>query len=208
MLEKVKKMSRTSWKSNLVLVFHVDFQIKLSIMHLLKGNYKYLHNIHRRNRYIYALLVNYLHERRAFEVYSFMYCWLNETWKLILVMNATVMTAENGWTKDRVLLSLCKEKHEWMMNVHVNLFVYFALQEQKIYWVFEPYAAPKKERMSSRHQFHLRWSNYGHNLANSFIKLFESESLADVTLFCDGKSNQVKSAFCIVSISSLPVIVI
>ncbi|CAL8069898.1 unnamed protein product [Orchesella dallaii] len=42
--------------------------------------------------------------------------------------------------------------------------------------------------MSSRHQFHLRWSNYGHNLANSFIKLFESESLADVTLFCDGES--------------------
>jgi hypothetical protein len=40
--------------------------------------------------------------------------------------------------------------------------------------------------MSSRHQFHLRWSNYGHNLANSFVRLFESESLADVTLFCEG----------------------
>ncbi|CAG7726732.1 unnamed protein product [Allacma fusca] len=43
-------------------------------------------------------------------------------------------------------------------------------------------------RMTSRHQFHLRWSNYGHNLANSFIKLYESESLADVTLFCEGES--------------------
>lgn len=65
--------------------------------------------------------------------------------------------------------------------------------------------------MSSRHQFHLRWSNYGHNLANSFIKLFESESLADVTLFCDGKSNQVKSSFCIIVYQKshifLPVIV-
>jgi len=43
-------------------------------------------------------------------------------------------------------------------------------------------------RMTSRHQFHLRWSNYGQNLANSFIRLFESESLSDVTLFCEGES--------------------
>ncbi|XP_035708801.1 zinc finger protein chinmo isoform X2 [Folsomia candida] len=42
--------------------------------------------------------------------------------------------------------------------------------------------------MGSRHQFHLRWSNYGHNLANSFVRLFESESLSDVTLFCEGES--------------------
>lgn len=41
--------------------------------------------------------------------------------------------------------------------------------------------------MDSQHQqFCLKWNNFGTNLATSFSNLFKSETLADVTLFCDG----------------------
>lgn len=37
-------------------------------------------------------------------------------------------------------------------------------------------------------QFCLKWNSFGSNLASSFSNLFKSETLADVTLFCDGVS--------------------
>lgn len=39
---------------------------------------------------------------------------------------------------------------------------------------------------SQQQQFCLKWNSFGSNLATSFSNLFKSESLADVTLFCDG----------------------
>lgn len=39
---------------------------------------------------------------------------------------------------------------------------------------------------TQQQQFCLKWNSFGTNLATSFSNLFKSESLADVTLFCDG----------------------
>lgn len=36
-------------------------------------------------------------------------------------------------------------------------------------------------------QFCLKWNSFGTNLASAFSNLYKSESLADVTLFCEGK---------------------
>ncbi|XP_017771335.1 PREDICTED: protein bric-a-brac 1 isoform X2 [Nicrophorus vespilloides] len=41
---------------------------------------------------------------------------------------------------------------------------------------------------SGAQQFCLKWNSFGSNLATSFSNLFKSETLADVTLFCDGVS--------------------
>jgi hypothetical protein len=48
---------------------------------------------------------------------------------------------------------------------------------------------PKGGIMDSDHQqqFCLKWNSFGNNLATSFSNLFKSESLTDVTLFCEGK---------------------
>jgi len=40
--------------------------------------------------------------------------------------------------------------------------------------------------MDSQQQFCLKWNSFGSNLATSFGNLFKSESLTDVTLFCEG----------------------
>lgn len=42
---------------------------------------------------------------------------------------------------------------------------------------------------SHQHQFCLKWNSFGSNLATAFSNLFKSESLTDVTLFCEGKSH-------------------
>jgi hypothetical protein len=43
-------------------------------------------------------------------------------------------------------------------------------------------------RMDSQNQqFCLKWNSFGSNLATAFGNLFKSESLTDVTLFCDGE---------------------
>lgn len=41
--------------------------------------------------------------------------------------------------------------------------------------------------MDSQQQFCLKWNSFGSNLATAFGNLFKSESLTDVTLFCEGK---------------------
>lgn len=48
---------------------------------------------------------------------------------------------------------------------------------------------PKGGIMDSdqQQQFCLKWNSFGNNLATSFSNLFKSESLTDVTLFCEGK---------------------
>ncbi|KAF5289889.1 hypothetical protein FQA39_LY14951 [Lamprigera yunnana] len=43
---------------------------------------------------------------------------------------------------------------------------------------------------SQQQQFCLKWNSFGSNLATSFSNLFKSESLADVTLFCEGELNK------------------
>lgn len=43
--------------------------------------------------------------------------------------------------------------------------------------------------MDSHQQFCLKWNSFGSNLAAAFSNLFKSESLSDVTLFCEGKSH-------------------
>lgn len=40
---------------------------------------------------------------------------------------------------------------------------------------------------SHQQQFCLKWNSFGSNLATTFSNLFKSESLTDVTLFCEGK---------------------
>ncbi|XP_011335937.2 zinc finger protein chinmo isoform X1 [Ooceraea biroi] len=47
---------------------------------------------------------------------------------------------------------------------------------------------PKGGIMDSdqQQQFCLKWNSFGNNLATSFSNLFKSESLTDVTLFCEG----------------------
>ncbi len=42
--------------------------------------------------------------------------------------------------------------------------------------------------MDPQQQFCLKWNSYSSNLAMTFSNLFKSELLADVTLFCGGKS--------------------
>lgn len=42
--------------------------------------------------------------------------------------------------------------------------------------------------MDPQQQFCLKWNSFGSNLATAFGNLFKSESLADVTLFCEGKT--------------------
>lgn len=41
--------------------------------------------------------------------------------------------------------------------------------------------------MDSQQQFCLKWNSFGSNLATAFSNLFKSDSLADVTLFCEGQ---------------------
>jgi len=41
--------------------------------------------------------------------------------------------------------------------------------------------------MDHQQQFCLKWNSFGSNLATAFGNLYKSESLADVTLFCEGK---------------------
>lgn len=48
---------------------------------------------------------------------------------------------------------------------------------------------PKGGIMDSHQQFCLKWNSFGSNLATTFSNLFKSESLTDVTLFCEGKSS-------------------
>lgn len=45
----------------------------------------------------------------------------------------------------------------------------------------------KSDKMEQQ-QYCLKWSNYSSNLATAFSNLFNSETLTDVTLFCEGKS--------------------
>lgn len=48
---------------------------------------------------------------------------------------------------------------------------------------------------SHQHQFCLKWNSFGSNLATVFSNLFKSESLTDVTLFCEGKSLNTRNIF-------------
>lgn len=41
--------------------------------------------------------------------------------------------------------------------------------------------------MDQQQQYCLKWSNYSSNLATAFSNLFNTETLTDVTLFCEGK---------------------
>ncbi|XP_060818497.1 zinc finger protein chinmo isoform X1 [Bombus pascuorum] len=45
---------------------------------------------------------------------------------------------------------------------------------------------PRGGIMDSHQQFCLKWNSFGSNLATAFSNLFKSESLTDVTLFCEG----------------------
>lgn len=45
--------------------------------------------------------------------------------------------------------------------------------------------------MDHQQQFCLKWNSFGSNLATAFGNLFKSESLADVTLFCEGKFHHI-----------------
>lgn len=40
--------------------------------------------------------------------------------------------------------------------------------------------------MDPQQQFCLKWNSFGSNLVTTFDSLFKSESLTDVTLFCEG----------------------
>lgn len=40
---------------------------------------------------------------------------------------------------------------------------------------------------SQQQQYCLKWNSFGSNLATSFANLWNSESLADVTLYCEGR---------------------
>ena len=41
--------------------------------------------------------------------------------------------------------------------------------------------------MDPQQQFCLKWNSFGNNLVTTFDSLFKSESLTDVTLFCEGE---------------------
>lgn len=41
---------------------------------------------------------------------------------------------------------------------------------------------------TDQQQFCLKWNSFGTNLLTASLNLFKSESLTDVTLFCEGKS--------------------
>lgn len=53
--------------------------------------------------------------------------------------------------------------------------------------------------MDPQQQFCLKWNSFGNNLVNTFETLFKSESLTDVTLFCEGvtfKAHKIILAAC------------
>lgn len=68
--------------------------------------------------------------------------------------------------------------YTWINAVFVNMFLFFSANNILHSGV---------EMDSQQQQFCLKWNSFGSNLATSFSNLFKSESLADVTLFCDGE---------------------
>ncbi|CAG4942654.1 unnamed protein product [Colias eurytheme] len=51
----------------------------------------------------------------------------------------------------------------------------------------EPVAMDTRDPPGSPQQFCLRWNNYQSNLTSCFDQLFQTETLVDVTLACDGR---------------------
>ncbi|CAK1554706.1 unnamed protein product [Leptosia nina] len=51
----------------------------------------------------------------------------------------------------------------------------------------EPVAMDARDPPGSPQQFCLRWNNYQSNLTSCFDQLFQTETLVDVTLACDGR---------------------
>lgn len=47
--------------------------------------------------------------------------------------------------------------------------------------------------MDQQQQYCLKWSNYSSNLATAFSNLFNTETLTDVTLFCEGELSSENS---------------
>ncbi|CRL00660.1 CLUMA_CG013920, isoform A [Clunio marinus] len=45
--------------------------------------------------------------------------------------------------------------------------------------------------MDQQQQYCLKWSNYSSNLATAFSNLFNTETLTDVTLFCEGEFKMI-----------------
>lgn len=43
---------------------------------------------------------------------------------------------------------------------------------------------------SQQQQFCLKWNSFSSNLVTAFDNLFKSESLTDVSLFCEGNTNR------------------
>lgn len=47
---------------------------------------------------------------------------------------------------------------------------------------------------AQQQQYCLKWNSFGSNLATSFANLWNSESLADVTLYCEGEFSYCHSS--------------
>lgn len=65
-----------------------------------------------------------------------------------------------------------------------NFFLLFSHYSKLIEFLF--FSAEKIDGMEQQ-QYCLKWSNYSSNLATAFSNLFNSETLTDVTLFCEGE---------------------
>lgn len=59
---------------------------------------------------------------------------------------------------------------------------------------------------SQQQQYCLKWNSFGSNLATSFANLWNSESLADVTLYCEGELKTLLVHVVLVLFFDLPVV--
>lgn len=67
------------------------------------------------------------------------------------------------------------------INLLISHSTLFSLQN------FDTKKGEKKTlKMDQQQQYCLKWSNYSSNLATAFSNLFNTETLTDVTLFCEG----------------------
>ena len=73
-----------------------------------------------------------------------------------------------------------------IFNVGMFIVTFTAYSCNDFYVTFTANTFQSTSGMDSQQQFCLKWNSFGSNLATSFGNLFKSESLTDVTLFCEG----------------------
>lgn len=76
------------------------------------------------------------------------------------------------------------------MCIVINIYSFYCFREPATFSVVEGRERRSYSNTSSRmgsEKYKLKWSKYESNILNAFHGLLESETLSDVTLFCEGE---------------------